>query len=160
MKTEVTFEGAMRSVTLQLEDELFAIEAESVREILDLMPITRVPNASSFAGGLVNVRGSVVPLVDFRIIFGMERRDLSMDTRVVVIEIDVDGDTLIAALLADKVHDVTDIESASIEAAPKVGMRWPAELIRGIGHYNDEFIVIPDMGRIFSTHGLSGQAHI
>ena len=145
--------SAMRAVTLRLEDELFAIEAESVREILDLTPITRVPNASAFVGGLINVRGAVVPLADFRVMFGMERREPNQDTRIVVIEVEVDGEAMVAGLLADKVHDVTDIEMGSVEVAPKVGMRWPAGYIRGIGQHGDEFIVIPEMGRIFATHG-------
>ena len=54
--------GAMRALTLRLDDELFAIAAGSVREILDLVPITEVPNAPAFVGGLINVRGRVVPL--------------------------------------------------------------------------------------------------
>lgn len=143
--------AAFRAVTLRLEDELFAIEAQSVREILDLTPITRVPNASAFVGGLINVRGAVVPLADFRVMFGMERREPNLETRIVVIEVEVDGEAMVAGLLADKVHDVTDIEMASVEIAPKVGMRWPASFIRGIGQHGGEFIVIPDMSRIFAT---------
>lgn len=150
--------AAMRAVTLRLEDELFAIEAESVREILDLTPITRVPNASAFVFGLINVRGAVVPLADFRVMFGMERRPPNQDTRIVVIEIEMEGEAIVAGLLADKVHDVTDIELASVEAAPKVGMRWPPEFIRGIGQHGGEFIVIPDMGRIFSAKGGAAAA--
>lgn len=156
--SQVASDTALRAVTLRLEDELFAIEAESVREILDLTPITRVPNASAFVGGLINVRGAVVPLADFRVMFGMERRQPNQDTRIVVIEVEVDGEPIVAGLLADKVHDVTDIEMGSVEAAPKVGMRWPAGFIRGIGQHGDEFIVIPDMGRIFATHGGAGVA--
>ncbi|HTN60108.1 MAG TPA: chemotaxis protein CheW [Devosia sp.] len=56
-------------------------------------------------------------------------------------------------MLADKVHDVTDIEVASIEEAPKVGMRWRANFVRGIGKRNGSFIIIPDLGRTFETQG-------
>lgn len=156
MTAEATANDAMRAVTLRLEDELFAIEALNVREILDLMPITRVPNASAFVGGLINVRGAVVPLVDFRVMFGMEQRAPTKDSRVVVIEIDVDGEALVAGLLADKVHDVTDIAVSGVSPAPKVGMRWPPSFIRGIGRHASEFIVIPDLNRIFASHGGVG----
>ncbi|HEY4201651.1 MAG TPA: chemotaxis protein CheW [Devosiaceae bacterium] len=145
--------GSMKALTLRLQDEIFAVEAESVREILDLVPITEVPSASPFVGGLINVRGRVVPLADMRVMFGMDRPPPDKDTRIVVMEISVDGEPTVVGILADKVHDVTDIEAASIEDAPRVGMRWRPEFVRGIGKRNGAFIIIPDMGRIFETQG-------
>ena len=117
------------------------------------MPITEVPNARAFVSGLINVRGRVVPLADLRVMFGMDRPPPDADTRIVVIEIDLDGEPTIAAILADKVHDVTDIELATIEEAPRVGMRWRTEYVRGIGKRGEDFVIIPDMGRIFGTEG-------
>ena len=145
--------GAMKALTLALQGEIFAIEAESVREILDLVPITEVPNARAFIGGLINVRGRVVPLADLRVMFGMDRPPPDADTRIVVIEIDLDGEPTIAAILADKVHDVTEIDAANIVEAPKVGLRWRTEYVRGIGKRGEDFVIIPDMGRIFGAEG-------
>lgn len=145
--------GSMKALTLRLQDELFAVEAGSVREILDLVPITEVPNAPDFVNGLINVRGRVVPLADLRVMFGMDRPEPDEDTRIVVMEVDIEGEPTVAGILADKVHDVTDIEAASIEEAPKVGMRWRPEFIRGIGKRNGGFIIIPNMERIFETPG-------
>jgi purine-binding chemotaxis protein CheW len=149
----VSGQGAMKALTIRLQDEVFAVEAESVREILDIVPITEVPSASPFVGGLINVRGRVVPLADLRVMFGMDRPPPDEDTRIVVMEVVVDGEPTIVGILADKVHDVTDIEAASIEEAPRVGMRWRPEFVRGIGKRNGSFIIIPDMGRIFETQG-------
>jgi purine-binding chemotaxis protein CheW len=136
-----------------MQDEMFAIEAGSVREILDLVQITEVPNAPAFVTGLINVRGRVVPLADLRVMFDMDRPPPDQDTRIVVIEIEIDGETTVAGILADKVYDVTDIEAAAIQEAPKVGMRWRPEFVKGIGKRNGNFIVIPDLGRIFETKG-------
>lgn len=144
---------AMNALTLRMQDEMFAIEAGSVREILDLVPITEVPNAPPFVTGLINVRGRVVPLADLRVMFDMDRPPPDQDTRIVVIEIEIDGETTVAGILADKVYDVTDIEAAAIQEAPKVGMRWRPEFVKGIGKRNGTFIVIPDLGRIFETKG-------
>ncbi|MCK5933653.1 MAG: chemotaxis protein CheW [Fulvimarina manganoxydans] len=143
----------MNALTIRLQDEMFALEATHVREILDPVPITRVPNAGEFVGGLINVRGSVVPLADLRVSFGMERPPADTDTRIVVMEIDLDGEPMVAGILADKVYDVTDITAASIEDAPKVGMRWPAEYVRGIGRRGEDFVIIPDMNRIIRAEG-------
>ena len=144
---------SMNALTLRMQDELFAIEAGSVREILDLVQITEVPNAPPFVTGLINVRGRVVPLADLRVMFDMDRPPPDQDTRIVVIEIEIDGETTVAGILADKVYDVTDIEAAAIQEAPKVGMRWRPEFVKGIGKRNGNFIVIPDLGRIFETKG-------
>ncbi|MBD8065812.1 chemotaxis protein CheW [Devosia sp. PTR5] len=141
----------MKALTIRLQDELFAVEASQVREILDLVPITEVPNALPFVGGLINVRGRVVPLADLRVMFGMQRPEPDQDTRIVVMEVIIDGEPTIAGILADKVHDVTDIEAASIEEAPRVGMRWRPDFVKGIGKRNGGFIIIPDMERIFDT---------
>jgi chemotaxis signal transduction protein len=115
----------MKALTIRLEDELFAVEAGSVREILDLVPITEVPNASPFVSGLINVRGRVVPLADLRVMFGMDRPEPDQDTRIVVMEVEIDGEPTIAGILADKVHDVTDIEGASIEEAAPYRVTTP-----------------------------------
>ncbi|WEJ33098.1 chemotaxis protein CheW [Devosia sp. SD17-2] len=148
---DIASAASMTALTIRLEDELFAVEAGRVREILDLVPITAVPNSPAFVGGLINVRGRVVPLADLRVMFGMARPEPDEDTRIVVMEVDIDGEPTIAGILADKVHDVTDIEAASIEEAPKVGMRWRPEFVKGIGKRNGGFIIIPDMERIFET---------
>ena len=149
--------GSMNALTLRMQDEMFAIEAGSVREILDLVQITEVPNAPPFVTGLINVRGRVVPLADLRVMFDMDRPPPDKDTRIVVIEIEIEGETTVAGILADKVYDVTDIEAAAIQEAPKVGMRWRPEFVKGIGKRNGNFIVIPDLGRIFETKGGRSQ---
>ena len=147
------FTQPMRALTLRLDDELFAIEAQSVREILDLVPVTVVPNASPFAAGLINVRGRVVPLTNLKVAFGMRSAEPDQDTRIVVIETEIEGEPSVVGILADKVYDVTDIEPAAIEQAPRVGMRWRPDYVRGIGKRRGDFIIIPDIHRIFELEG-------
>lgn len=145
--------GSMRALTIRLQDERFAVDAESVREILDLVPITEVPNASPFVNGLINVRGRVVPLADLRVMFDMDRPEPDADTRIVVLEVNLEGEPTVVGILADKVHDVTDIEATDIKEAPRVGMRWRPEFVRGIGRWNGDFIIIPNLERIFESQG-------
>ncbi|MDC9823100.1 chemotaxis protein CheW [Devosia sp. ZB163] len=148
-----TFTEPMRALTLRLDDELFAIRAESVREILDLVPVTEVPNSTAFAFGLINVRGRVVPLANLKVAFGMAEVEPDQDTRIVVIETEIDQEPTVVGIVADKVYDVTDIEPAAIEEAPRVGMRWRPDYVRGIGKRRGDFIIIPDMQRIFEIEG-------
>ena len=126
-----------------------------MREILDVTTITKVPRAPEFMRGVINVRGSVVPVVDLRMKFGMPGTERTKDTRIVVMEITLDGDLTTIGTLADAVHNVMDIEPGSIEPAPKVGAKWNTEFIKGIGKHDDQFIIILDVDRIFSNDELA-----
>jgi purine-binding chemotaxis protein CheW len=138
-------------MTLRLDGHLFAIEVAHVREILDLGPVTEVPSASPFVNGLINVRGKVVPLADLRHKFGMARATTTIDTRVVVIEIDLDGDQTTIGLLADKVYEVTELVPADLEETPRIGMIWRQDYIRCIGKRGEDFIVVLDIAAMFSS---------
>jgi purine-binding chemotaxis protein CheW len=138
-------------LTLDLEGEMFAIEAKHVREILDLVAITDVPRAPAFVNGLINVRGKVVPLADLRVRFGMEQKPPTVDTRIVVLELEVDGEPVIAGIRADKVHEVVEVAASALQEAPKVGMRWRPEFIRCIGKRGDDFMIVLDIARVFSA---------
>ncbi|ABC22201.1 chemotaxis protein CheW [Rhodospirillum rubrum] len=141
---------SLEVLTLGLAGEIFAIEASHVREILDLVPITEVPNSAAFVSGLINVRGKVVPLADLRLKFGMEQKPPTIDTRIVVIEVLVDGDPLIVGIRADKVYEITQVAAGALEETPRIGMRWRSDYITCIGKRDADFIVVLDIGRIFS----------
>jgi purine-binding chemotaxis protein CheW len=136
-------------LTLDLEGEMFAIEAKHVREILDLVPITDVPRAPPFVNGLINVRGKVVPLADLRVRFGMEQKPPTVDTRIIVLELELDGEAVIAGIRADKVHEVVEVAASALREAPKVGMRWRPEFVRCIGKRGDDFMIVLDIARVF-----------
>ncbi|MBK1662927.1 chemotaxis protein CheW [Rhodospirillum rubrum] len=141
---------SLEVLTLGLAGEIFAIEASHVREILDLVPITEVPNSAAFVNGLINVRGKVVPLADLRLKFGMEQKPPTIDTRIVVIEVLVDGDPLIVGIRADKVYEITQVAAGALEETPRIGMRWRSDYITCIGKRDADFLVVLDIGRIFS----------
>lgn len=153
MNATATGTGAasFEALTLGLGGEVFAIDANCVREILDLIPVTDVPGARPFINGLINVRGRVVPLADLRLKFAMPATAPTLDTRIVVVEIELAGEEAVVGLLADKVYEVTEIARASIESTPEIGMKWRSDFIQGIGKRGSEFIVIPDIVRILSS---------
>jgi purine-binding chemotaxis protein CheW len=145
---------SLEVLTLALQGEVFALEVTHVREILDLVPITEVPNSQPFLNGLINVRGKVVPLADLRLKFGMERAPPTIDTRIVVVEVDIDGDPVTVGLRADKVYEITEVAASALEETPRIGMRWRPEFIRCIGKRGGDFIVVLDIGRIFSSNDI------
>lgn len=145
-----TSETAREVVTLEMQGEIFAIDAHWVREILDMVQVTEVPNAQPFVSGLINVRGKVVPLADLRLRFGMPQSPPTVDTRVIVIDAMVGGEPTAVGILADRVYEVTEIAPAAIEETPRIGLRWRPEYISGIGKRGADFIIILDMEQVLA----------
>ncbi|RAP41371.1 hypothetical protein BYZ73_10515 [Rhodovulum viride] len=141
----------MQAVTLTLSDEIFAIPTRILHEILEPVPVTRVPRAGSFATGLINVRGTVVPLTDLRVAFGMTSRPPDEHTRMLVLDVPVAGAETTVAVIADRVLDVTELDDAAVGEIPEVGMRWPPEFLSGIARTDQGFVIVPDLARIYAA---------
>jgi len=108
-------------LTYKLGDETFALDISKVREVLDFTTVTKVPRTPEFMRGVINLRGSVVPVVDLRLKFGMTKTEKSVNTCVIIVEVNVDGETTILGALADSVQEVLDLDASHIEPAPKIG---------------------------------------
>lgn len=147
-------EGQLEVLTFDIGDECLAVEAISIREILDLLPETRVPGAPDLVASVVNFRGKIIPIADLRVAFGMplEAVELvSADQRIVVIETDIDGEPLQIGLRTDKVHEVTTLARADSCEPPVLGMRWRRDFVRELVRQPDGVIVIPDLPQIFTS---------
>jgi purine-binding chemotaxis protein CheW len=147
-------------ITFRLGDELFAIDVARVREVLEVSQITRVPTAPEYMRGVVNVRGQATPVVDLRIRFGLPRGQDTVHTRILVMELELDGEPTVLGGIADSVHEVIELAPDSINPPPRIAMRWRAEFIQGMGRRGDDFIIILDANAVFSSDELAlvGQA--
>ncbi|MEO4000979.1 chemotaxis protein CheW [Mesorhizobium sp. CAU 1732] len=142
----------MEVLTFNLHGETFALEAMRVQEILDMLPETRVPGAERFVGSVINFRGRVIPLADLRLAFGMDATEATIDSRIVVIELDLKGETTLIGLRTDKVNEVTTLAMKASEPPPSVGMRWRPDYIEGLFKRGGEFIILPNLQAIFDHH--------
>jgi purine-binding chemotaxis protein CheW len=141
-------------LTFKLGDEVFATDVAKVREVLDLTAITAIPRTPPFMAGVINLRGTVVPVVDFRLCFGMSKTENTRNTCIVVVEVMLDGEATVIGALADSVEEVIDLEPDQIEAAPRIGTQVRTDFIRGMGKRDAEFIMILDIDRVFSAEQL------
>ena len=141
---------AMQVVMIGLGEEKFALDAGLVREIIDPVPVTKVAGARAFVPSVINVRGNVIPLADLRIRFGMPQLDDTADSRIVVIELQLDGEPVLVGVTADKVYEVTEISQTDVQQTPRVGMHWKPEFIRFIAKWREEFVIVPNMERILN----------
>ncbi len=149
-----TINETRQYLTFKLSDEMFGVDVAQVREILDYIKITKVPQTPDFMCGVINLRGSVVPVVDMNLKFSMAKTERTVNTCIVVVEVNIDGDTTVLGALVDSVQEVFEIEPENIEPAPRIGTKLKTEFIKGMGKHNERFIIILDIDKIFSSEEL------
>jgi len=142
-------------LTFTLEDELFAVDVIKVREVLDYTNITKIPRTPDYMRGVINLRGSVVPVLDLRLKFGMTKTENTINTCIIVMEVVTDTETIILGALADSVQEVFELEPDQIEPTPRIGTRFNAEFLKGMGKRDDKFLMILDIDKIFTFEELS-----
>jgi purine-binding chemotaxis protein CheW len=137
-------------VTFSLGEEVFAVPVEVVREILDYAEAFKIPNGPEYLLGLRDVRGQGVPTIDLRLKLGMSKTIPTPHTRVLVLDIGLEGRTLSLGLVADRVFEVTPFRQDQIEASPEIGVRWRSDYIAGVVRRDNGFVVIADLARLLS----------
>ncbi len=142
-------------LTFTLEHDLFAVDVAKVREVLDYTSITKIPRTPEYMRGVINLRGSVVPVIDLRLKFGMSKTENKVNTCIIVLEIDMEGELIILGALADAVQEVFELEPDQIEPAPRFGTRFKAEFLKGMGKRDERFIMILDIDKVFSSDELA-----
>lgn len=141
-------------LTFKLEDELFALDIGKVREVLDFTTITKVPQTPDYMRGVINLRGSVVPVVDLRLKFGMVMAEQTVNTCVIIVEVELEGERVVMGAMADAVQEVLDLEPDQIEPPPRIGTKLNTDFIKGMGKHNDQFIIILDIDKVFTSSEL------
>jgi purine-binding chemotaxis protein CheW len=145
-------------LTFKLADEVFAVDVEKVREILELTTITKVPQTPDYMRGVINLRGSVVPVIDVRLKFGMSATEQTINTCIIVAEVDLEGEIILLGALADSVQEVNEMEPEQIEAAPHIGTRLNTDFIKGMGKQDGNFVMILDIDKVFQADELAMMA--
>lgn len=138
-------------LTFTLEGEQYAISVLKVREVLEFTRITKIPKTAAYMKGVINLRGSGVPVIDLRVKFGMDEAANSKDTSIIVMEVEGGSGPVVLGALADSVQEVIELEPSQIEAPPRFGTRLSTDFILGMGKREDEFIILLDIDKIFSS---------
>jgi purine-binding chemotaxis protein CheW len=142
-------------LTFCLGDEVYATDVSSVREILEVVPITHVPRTPEFMRGVINNRGSVVPVVDLRMKFGMTATQQTVETCIIVTEVTIGGEGMVLGALTDSVREVVQLEPDQIDPPPRLGSGSRNDFIKGIGKKDGSFILILDIDRLFTEEEIS-----
>ena len=119
-------------LTFKLGDEVFGAHVSQVLNILEMTKITGVPKAPDYMKGVINLRGMVLPVIDTRIKFGLPETDYTNNTCIVVMDLELDGDTVHIGSIVDEVVSVIEIEEDQIEPPPSLGNQYRSEFIYGM----------------------------
>jgi purine-binding chemotaxis protein CheW len=151
---------ATQYLTFVLNEEVFAVDVARVREILEMPVITKVPQVPEYMRGIINLRGCVVPVIDLHLKFGMREAEQTVNTCIIVVEVEMGGENIVLGALADSVQEVIEMEPSQIEAAPHIGTHLQTEFLKGMGKHNEHFVMILEIDKVFSGSGLAAiQGH-
>jgi purine-binding chemotaxis protein CheW len=141
-------------VTFFLMGEEYAVEIRHVREIIECEPLTRIPSMPPAVRGVINLRGSVVPVVDLPVKFGRPETALGPETYMVIVDLEWSGEAVRLALVTRALGQVVDFSDDQIKPVPDFGTRIQAEYLRGIGRVESRFVLLLDVERLLSPAEL------
>lgn len=146
-----------RYLSFVLADQCFAIDVSRVEVVLESARITRVPKAQPYLRGVINFRGSVIPVADLRMRFGEGRTSCDEGSRIIVLQAKIGSDAMTIGVLADAVREVIELDSSGVERPPQFGFRLDESIIQGVGQKSGEFIVVLDVDEAIKPPTAGGE---
>ena len=146
-----TIEQVNSFLSFNLGEEEFATHVGKVLNILEMTKITEVPKSPDYMKGVINLRGTVLPVVDTRIKFGMTPTEYTTNTCIVVMEVNIDGEEVQVGALVDSVQAVLEISDKQIQPPPGIGSKYKSDFIYGMAKNEEQFIMLLDMDKVFSA---------
>lgn len=138
-------------LTFQLNKEVFAINVGQVLNILEMSPVTEVPQAPDFMKGVINLRGNVLPVIDSKIKLHLGATEITSSTCILVLEVTVDGDDVQVGALVDAVQEVIIVDEQQILPPPSLGTKFKSDTISGMIKHHDIFVMILNVNSVFDN---------
>lgn len=142
-------------LTFSLGEEMFAIGIQRIREIIEYDNVTTVPMTPAFVGGVINLRGSVVPVIDLSARFGRGASKIHRRSCIVIIEMEHEGALQELGVVVDAVSEVLDIPNEDIEPTPTFGANIRTDFIAGMGNVNGSFVIILNVDRVLAVEEMA-----
>jgi purine-binding chemotaxis protein CheW len=141
----------LQLVSFKIGEEEFGVDILKVQEINRMLEVTRVPNAPEYVDGVINLRGKVIPIIDLRRRFGMERKEKDKNTRIVVVEL---GGKIVG-FVVDAVNEVLRIPKSVTEPPPPIVAGIEADYITAVGKLEDRLLILLDLERVLGNEEKS-----
>ncbi|XOV93424.1 MAG: chemotaxis protein CheW [Bacteroidota bacterium] len=149
----INFEETLNHyLVFRLGNEEFAVEAKDVREIMEVPSFTQIPRSPEYMKGVINLKGSILPVIDTHIKFFLPTMDLTIDSRIIVLNVNIDGEIANLGALVDEVKEVIEISPKQIGPSPTIEAEYDTDFIQGIAKVDNNFIMLLDIGQVFSLN--------
>lgn len=146
-------------LVFHLQEELYGVEVETINGVVELMPVTPVPKTPPYIAGAMNLRGNIITVVDFRILFDLPHARQGKETAIIIFEVPRHDSTALIGGIVDSVFKVIPLSENELEAPPRIGKNSAAgKYITGLGKREDSFILILDITKVLSVDELIGRA--
>jgi len=145
-----------RYLTFYLGEEQYGIAIDRIKEIIAMMKVTHVPKTPVYMKGVINLRGSIIPIVDTRLRFGMETRESDMNTTIVIVEMD----KVNIGFIVDRVEEVSSIDSTALSEPPRFGNNIDTDFICSMAQMEENVVMILDVFKLFEADELIGLEQI
>ena len=142
LETNDSADAGRQVLTFCLGSETYAVDILLVQEIRGWAPVTRLPQAPTHLLGVLNLRGSIVPVIDMRVRFGLEQAPFTPFTAIVVLSVEASSERRVFGLVVDSVSDVLDIDAADLKETPSLGSKASVELIKGLAAVADRMLIL------------------
>ena len=153
---EVKTEGEIQQfLTFILDDEAYGVEILRVQEIKGWTPVTRIPNTPEYMQGVLNLRGTIVPIVDMRMRFKLKHAEYTPITVVIVLSVKSESGERVIGLVVDSVSDVIDVASQDVKPTPDFGTSLNTKFINGIATSNNTMVMLLDVDKLLSVEEMS-----
>jgi purine-binding chemotaxis protein CheW len=141
-------------LSFKLGDEFFAVHVGKVLNILELLPITHVPKSHDSILGVINLRGSVLAVVDIRMNFDLAHAEYTKDTCILVLQVMINEEQIEVGAIVDSVHAVLEVDENNILPPPTVGVKYKSEFVTGIIKIDEKFIMVLDIDKLFALENF------
>jgi purine-binding chemotaxis protein CheW len=145
-------------LSFQIAGEEYAVGILRVREIIEYGVVTRVPTTPPWVRGVLNLRGGVVPVIDLAVKFGLPPGEITARTCIVIVEVEIGGETALMGVVADAVSQVMEVQPQDVEPPPSFGTRVRLEYLKGMAKADKKFVLLLDIDRVLSSDELIGVA--
>ena len=155
MSTAQVTKDALRAMpgqylTFKLKNQIYGVPISSVVEINQMSEITPIPDTPNYVKGVLNLRGKIIPVIDFRLKLNLEQTPYTKQTCIIVIE----SRQGMIGMIVDAVREVIDLESGEIEISPKLSKDQDKEYISGIGKADKDVVILIDVMRVFADESF------
>jgi purine-binding chemotaxis protein CheW len=147
-------------LTFGIGTEEYALGILRVREILQYGAVTRVPRTPAWVRGVINLRGSVVPVLDLAVKFGLPPSPISRSTCIVITEVVLEGESVVLGVVADEVSQVVDLPPDAVMPPPSFGTRVRVDYLRGMGRVGERLVLLLDADKMLSADEVAQAAEL